>query len=276
MKKESRAPRCPLERPDRKRSVPPAPIIAAALVLASSLTAAGCGASTTTEAAPETTVAAPAVVDVTTVTATVSAIESALEISGTLTPPKPRWPTRFWSTTAPRTCSTRAPCHASASTARRPCIARRGPARSGRSQPGPGRGGAAARAKCSATPPSLRRSPVTWWSATTTPEPFRATCPWWWSPICDRWSSSRPGPPLNRPRKWSCPGKGARPGARERVDRAGVVRERRPHVIRAQRCPGPPGADGIPPDAGQILAHHRRRPGQGSAGFSSRRQRSSL
>jgi HlyD family secretion protein len=68
------------------RSVPHAWNIPAALVLASSLIAAGCGAATTTEAAPETSSAAPAVVDVTTVTATVGSVESALEISGTLTP----------------------------------------------------------------------------------------------------------------------------------------------------------------------------------------------
>ena len=69
-----------------KRSVPHLRIAVAALVLGSSLVAAGCGASTTTEAAPETTAPAPAVVDVATVTATTGAIESALEISGTLTP----------------------------------------------------------------------------------------------------------------------------------------------------------------------------------------------
>lgn len=69
-----------------KRSVPHLRIAVAALVLGSSLVAAGCGASTTTEAAPENTAPAPAVVDVATVTATTGAIESALEISGTLTP----------------------------------------------------------------------------------------------------------------------------------------------------------------------------------------------
>ena len=68
------------------RSVPHLRISVAALILGSSLIAAGCGASTTTEAAPETTAPAPAVVDVATVTATTGAIESALEISGTLTP----------------------------------------------------------------------------------------------------------------------------------------------------------------------------------------------
>lgn len=67
------------------RSVSRVRTLAAALVLGSSLMAVGCGASTTTEAAPETTTE-PAVVDVSTVTATVGAIESALEISGTLTP----------------------------------------------------------------------------------------------------------------------------------------------------------------------------------------------
>ncbi|MDP3718162.1 MAG: efflux RND transporter periplasmic adaptor subunit [Acidobacteriota bacterium] len=69
-----------------KRSVPHLRIVAAAVVLGSSLVAAGCGASTTTEAAPESSAPAPAVVDVMTVTATTGAIESALEISGTLTP----------------------------------------------------------------------------------------------------------------------------------------------------------------------------------------------
>lgn len=69
-----------------KRSVSHLRIAVAALVLGSSLVAAGCGASTTTEAAPENTAAAPAVVDVTTVTATTGSIQSSLEISGTLTP----------------------------------------------------------------------------------------------------------------------------------------------------------------------------------------------
>ena len=69
-----------------KRSVSHLRIAVAALVLGSSLVAAGCGASTTTEAAPENTAAAPAVVDVTTVTATAGSIQSSLEISGTLTP----------------------------------------------------------------------------------------------------------------------------------------------------------------------------------------------
>ena len=68
------------------RSVPHLRISVAALILGLSLIAAGCGASTTTEAAPETTAPTPAVVDVATVTATTGAIESALEISGTLTP----------------------------------------------------------------------------------------------------------------------------------------------------------------------------------------------
>jgi HlyD family secretion protein len=68
-----------------KRSVPHVRIVAAVLVLGSSMIAAGCGASTTTQAAPETTAVA-SVVDVTTVIATVGSVESALEISGTLTP----------------------------------------------------------------------------------------------------------------------------------------------------------------------------------------------
>lgn len=69
-----------------KRSVSHLRLAVAALVLGSSLVAAGCGASTTTEAAPESTAPASAVVDVATVTATTGAIQSALEISGTLTP----------------------------------------------------------------------------------------------------------------------------------------------------------------------------------------------
>jgi RND family efflux transporter MFP subunit len=78
---------CLLERPVMKRSFPQFRQFAAVIILGSSVAAAACGASTTTEAAPEN--AAPpaaAVVDVTTVTATTGAIESALEISGTLTP----------------------------------------------------------------------------------------------------------------------------------------------------------------------------------------------
>ena len=67
------------------RKFPHIQIVAAALILGSSMIAA-CGASTTTEAAPETTALASAVVDVTTVTATIGSVESALEISGTLTP----------------------------------------------------------------------------------------------------------------------------------------------------------------------------------------------
>ena len=69
-----------------KRSVPDVRQFAAVLILGSSIIAAGCGASTTTEAAPESTAPAATVVDVTTVTATTGSIESALEISGTLTP----------------------------------------------------------------------------------------------------------------------------------------------------------------------------------------------
>lgn len=68
-----------------KRNVAHVRILAAVAILGSSLMAAGCGASTTTAAAPESTTAAT-VVDVTTVTASVGAIESALEISGTLAP----------------------------------------------------------------------------------------------------------------------------------------------------------------------------------------------
>ncbi len=69
----------------------------AAAIFGSSLVAIGCGASTTTEAAPESTAPAATAVDVTTVTASLGTIESALEISGTLTPlsrvaVKPRLP----------------------------------------------------------------------------------------------------------------------------------------------------------------------------------------
>jgi RND family efflux transporter MFP subunit len=69
-----------------KRSFPQYRQFAAVIILGSSVIAAGCGASTATEAAPENAAPAAAVVDVTTVTATTGAIESALEISGTLTP----------------------------------------------------------------------------------------------------------------------------------------------------------------------------------------------
>jgi len=69
----------------------------AAAIFGSSVVAIGCGASATTEAAPESTAPAATVVDVTTVTASLGTIESALEISGTLTPlsrvaVKPRLP----------------------------------------------------------------------------------------------------------------------------------------------------------------------------------------
>ncbi len=67
------------------RSVPHVRFVAAAIILGSALIAAGCGASTTTEAAPE-AVAPAAIVDVPIVTATVGSVESTLEISGTLTP----------------------------------------------------------------------------------------------------------------------------------------------------------------------------------------------
>jgi RND family efflux transporter MFP subunit len=68
-----------------KRSFPQFRQFAAAIILGSSVISAACGA-TTTEAAPENAAPAAAVVDVTTVTATMGAIQSALEISGTLTP----------------------------------------------------------------------------------------------------------------------------------------------------------------------------------------------
>ena len=52
--------------------------------------------------------------------------------------------------------------------------------------------------------------------------------------------------------------------ARESVaDRAGVVRERRDHVGRAQRRAGAAAADGVAADAGEVRAHHRGGAGQG-------------
>ncbi len=69
------------------RSHFPQLVLGSVLLLGSSLVAAGCGApSTTAEAAPESTAAAAPVVDVPVVKASVGTIESALEISGTLTP----------------------------------------------------------------------------------------------------------------------------------------------------------------------------------------------
>lgn len=57
------------------------------VVIASSVSIAGCSSSSTTaQAAPETTVAEAPVIDVPVVTATMGAVESALEISGTLAP----------------------------------------------------------------------------------------------------------------------------------------------------------------------------------------------
>lgn len=73
-------PRYPLERVVMSRN-------ALAIILSSSLFVTACGSSSTTAAAaPEGAAAAPAVIDVPVVTATVGTIESALEISGTLTP----------------------------------------------------------------------------------------------------------------------------------------------------------------------------------------------
>jgi RND family efflux transporter MFP subunit len=61
-------------------------ILGAVLILGSSLIVAGCGpSSTTAEAAPDTTAAAP-VIDVPVVKVSVGTIEASLEISGTLTP----------------------------------------------------------------------------------------------------------------------------------------------------------------------------------------------
>jgi RND family efflux transporter MFP subunit len=61
-------------------------IVGAVLILGSSLIVAGCGpSSTTAEAAPDTTAAAP-VIDVPVVKVSVGTIEASLEISGTLTP----------------------------------------------------------------------------------------------------------------------------------------------------------------------------------------------
>jgi HlyD family secretion protein len=62
-------------------------VVVGSFVLASSLAMAGCNSSSTTaEAAPDTTAPAATVVDVSVVKATAGTIESALEISGTLTP----------------------------------------------------------------------------------------------------------------------------------------------------------------------------------------------
>ncbi len=62
-------------------------VIGSIVILTSSLFLAGCDSSSTTaEAAPETTAPAATVVDVSVVKASVGAIESALEISGTLAP----------------------------------------------------------------------------------------------------------------------------------------------------------------------------------------------
>lgn len=70
-----------------RRSSVKASSIFIGLVLSSSLFLSACGSSTTTaEAAPESTSPAPTVIDVPVVKATVGTIESALEISGTLTP----------------------------------------------------------------------------------------------------------------------------------------------------------------------------------------------
>jgi multidrug efflux pump subunit AcrA (membrane-fusion protein) len=63
------------------------PFILGSVLIVGTSIAAGCGAaSTTTQAAPESAAAAAPVIDVPVVKATVGAIESALEISGTLTP----------------------------------------------------------------------------------------------------------------------------------------------------------------------------------------------
>ncbi len=62
-------------------------VLGFAIILSSSLFVAACGSSSTTaEAAPEATTAAATVIDVPVVTASVGAIESSLEISGTLAP----------------------------------------------------------------------------------------------------------------------------------------------------------------------------------------------
>jgi HlyD family secretion protein len=69
------------------RSQLPQFILGSVLIVGASLMAAGCSSpSTTAEAAPESTAAAAPVVDVPVVKASVGTIESALEISGTLTP----------------------------------------------------------------------------------------------------------------------------------------------------------------------------------------------
>lgn len=74
------------------------PLLGSAIILSSSLFMAACkSTSTTAEAAPDTMAATPTIVDVMVVTATVGTVESALEVSGTLTPRsrvavKPRLP----------------------------------------------------------------------------------------------------------------------------------------------------------------------------------------
>ena len=59
-------------------------------------------------------------------------------------------------------------------------------------------------------------------------------------------------------------GEGAGAGARKRVDCASLVRERRDHVGRAERCASETAANGVVPDAGEIRPNHRRgsRPGR--------------
>jgi len=74
------------------------PLLGSAIILSSSLFMAACkSTSTTAEAAPDTMADTPTIVDVMVVTATVGTVESALEVSGTLTPRsrvavKPRLP----------------------------------------------------------------------------------------------------------------------------------------------------------------------------------------
>ena len=50
------------------------------------------------------------------------------------------------------------------------------------------------------------------------------------------------------------------------VDRAGVVRERRDHVSRAQRRAGAPAADRVAADAGEVLADRRGGEGESRGG----------
>ncbi len=82
-----------------------------------------------------------------------------------------------------------------------------------------------------------------------------------WPALCDRQRAARArdgvdgARSIGRGRDDAADGAGA--GARERVNRAGVVRERRDYVGRAERRAGAAAADGMAADAGEVRAHHR-------------------